>query len=101
MDTIRRTRGTTLDFIADTPYDLTGYTISAQVRDAKGTLLGAFTTVVTTNPKTNLPGRITLALATASMPVGESYFDIKLTSAGGKVTYTEKVRLELLQQVTV
>lgn len=104
---VKRTRGDTIELSLDTPWDLTGYTLTAQLRDQNGdgTLKGTFTTSVTTNPQTNLPGRILLSLPAATtealMPgAADLCFDVKLFSPGGKVTHTPKCWLQIADRTT-
>lgn len=93
-------RGATLQFDAavtnaGVPVDLTGWTISSQVRSQTGALIGAV--LVTVLDQAVNTGQYRLHAQTAGWPVGVHIWDIAYSyddgSGGQTITYTETVRL--------
>lgn len=72
------------------PVNLTGYTLAAHVRDGAGVQLAALT--ATLGDQSTAPGTFTLsatAAVTVLWPPGVYRCDVRFTSAGGWVTFTE------------
>jgi len=106
--TIKLVQGATLRRVLRTPWDLTGYEISAQLRDENGNgqVRGTFATTLQTNPQTGQLGQVELVLAASTTDLltpGQSdlCFDIKLVAPNGDVTYTPRIWLALSDRVTV
>jgi len=100
-------QGSTMRRVLRTPWDLTGYTVSAQLRDdnGDGIVRGTFTCALQTNPLTGLLGQIELILPASTTedlsPGLSTYaFDVKLVSPGGDITYTPRVWLAVSDRVT-
>lgn len=100
--------GATLSFTgiasdsSDVPIDLTGYTLTSQARDTRGTLVGT-ATISVSNQGTD-PGEFTLsvpATTTDDWSEGTVLFDVRLESGGGVVDYTETVAIRVLPRQTV
>ncbi len=102
---LRFTRGSTVEISMDTPWNLTGYTATSDIRgnSGQGSVFASFTTSFTINPTTSLLGRILLTLpATVSVnaDVGVKYvFDVKLSN-NGYVQYIPGIWLEFESMVT-
>lgn len=97
--------GATLRFTVDTPLDLTGYTITSEMRTPSDVLIGIFSTELVISSKTGLPGRINLSLdstLTSELESGPGryWFDIRLVSPGGEVVYTPKTQIVFNENVT-
>ena len=79
--------------------DITGWTISSQVRKADDTLVEDLTVTI----DDALGGLFTLsatALATESWPVENLYCDIEFTEAGGDVNSTETFIISVQRDIT-
>lgn len=104
---IKVVQGATLRRVLRTPWDLTGYSISAQLRDENGSgqLRGSFSCTLQTNPKTGLQGQIQLVLGAATTellePGKSDYaFDVKLAAPNGDITYTPRIWVNVSDRVT-
>jgi hypothetical protein len=99
------TAGETCQITMDTEWDLTGYTVTSEIRNnnGEGALLGTFTDVLQLNPNTNLNGRIFLTLDASTsanaVPGGEYAFDVKL-ELGAVKKYIPKVWIKFNSRVT-
>lgn len=105
--TITIVKGQTVRRSLRTPWDLTGYGITCQLRDknGEGIVKGTFATTLQTNPATGLMGQVALTLtaaATETLTPGHDdlAFDVRLVSPSGEVTYTPRIWLNLLSRVT-
>lgn len=103
---LRVRRGATIKFAMDTPFDLTNFTVAAEIRnlDGNGDLIGTFTCTKQMIPDTSMLGRIAFILShtlSENLIAGGSdqCFDVKLDQiVDGNVEErirTEKVWLEV------
>lgn len=106
--TLKITQGATLRRVLRTPWNLTGYTATAQLRDehGDGIVRGTFTCTLQTNPITGLLGQVELLLPAAiteGLTPGKSdyAFDVKLVSPSAEVTYIPRIWLKVSDRVTV
>lgn len=97
---ISRPKGSTLRLIADTDLDLTGYTVTSQLKDCFGVLKGTFEITLSTNPETTLLGRLTMILETATLEVGDYLFDIKFVSTSNEITYSDTCKVLITNSIT-
>jgi len=83
-----------------TPVNLTGATIASQLRTADGTLIANLT--ATLADQTASTGAFTLSYAssTADFPLGEAYFDVRITLSG-VIDYSDTGVINIVDRVTV
>lgn len=106
-NTIRAIAGATIKIAHLTPWDLTGQTITSQLRDdhGNGDFMVPLDAELQVNPKTGVPGLILVVISAElsqsliSARAGYCY-DIRIESASGEVIYTPKINLILSQRVT-
>lgn len=82
--------------------DLTGYTLTAHVRDASGTLIDAAT--VTLADQTASPGVFAVEVAaadTAEWPLAALLTDVRVVAPGGRVMHTETIRIDVRERQTL
>ncbi|MEX0271385.1 hypothetical protein AB3R30_19780, partial [Leptolyngbyaceae cyanobacterium UHCC 1019] len=75
--TIKLIQGATLRRVLRTPWNLTNYTVTCQLRDehGNGMVKGTFTTTLQTNPQTGLLGQIELLTQVAGYVEMGDYCD--------------------------
>lgn len=82
---------------AGNPVDLTGWTVTAQVRDAKYNALVASLSITVDAPQ---EGAFTIEGDTANWPVGDLSFDIRYLDSLGRVAHTETIALNVQRAIT-
>lgn len=87
---------------AGVPVNLTGWTITSQVKTPSGVAVGTVTATVL--DQTTTPGKYRLRAQTAGWRLGTHNWDIKYSysdGAGGQtISYTESIELEVVAAVT-
>ncbi len=81
------------------PINITGYTITSQLRSVDGPLIESLTVVVTNAAA----GEITLsatAAQTAVWPIGSARYDVRYQAPGGSVLHTQPITVGIRQPVT-
>lgn len=106
--TVKVIQGATFRRVLRTPWNLNGFTVSAQLRNdhGNGTLEATFTCSLQTNPVTGLLGQVELVLSaeqTSLLSPGQSdlAFDVKFVAANDDVTYSPRVWLNVSDRVTI
>jgi hypothetical protein len=105
--TIRHKRGATLSYAglvadsSDVPIDLTGYTVTCELRDASLTLASAAT--VTMLDQVTDPGRFTItvpAASTETWTAGRALrMDVRIESPS-RVDYTDTWLIDVVERIT-
>ena len=105
MTSLRVLRGATFRKVVDqivdgVPVDLTGYTITSQIRDPRDLASIVATATVTIADQIASPGEFEIDFGTSeTWPIGALWLDIRIDS-GGTVDYTERVILEVSETST-
>lgn len=99
---LRTTQGATFKLSIKTPWNLTGYQISSQLRNTLGELIGSFSVSLQSNPYTGLPGMILLTLPIpGTQAIGNDYwFDVRLVAPNQEVTYIPRQQLMIDRRET-
>lgn len=80
-----------------TPVDLTGWQIEAQVRDAQGQLVAELNIV----ERADVSGQYRITGSATDWPVARLLMDIQYTAPGGAVTSTDTVEVRVMKDVTL
>lgn len=105
MTSLRVLRGATfrrdaIRKVDGVPTDLSGYSITSQVRDPRDLSSIVDTATVTIANQVTDTGKFELDFgSTETWPIGSLWLDIRLDS-GGTVDYTERVTLEVSETAT-
>lgn len=107
MQSVTHKRGATLSWAgaladdAGVAVDLTGYTLTAQVRDASRSLITEAT--VTLADQITSPGVFSVVVGasdTAAWPLATLLTDVRVVSPSGHVDYTETIRIDVKERQT-
>ena len=96
---VNHIRGATFYLDIRIPLDLTGATVTSQVRAATTAHLLTTLTPVVTDAES---GRFTLSGPSDSWPSGTDVdWDVKITEASGRVVYSERQTFRVVEPVTL